>query len=203
MLMSGVWRVKPAPPPPSSTDTVPEKPLATARSGSVSPLNSPTATETGKSPTARSGVWRVKPPPALPTSTETVLVSWLATARSGLPSPLKSPTATDAGPSPTATLAAGPKLTWTSAMAVPARAVGTKSRPASRVEAIRTARRIGRMWPPVTGDLGARMRHRRRIQFDAVQSRHRGQAIAPGARGSGRTGHLLPDHGFRVRPSSA
>src|SRR5512133_4209503 len=36
------------------------------------------------------------------------------------------------------------------------------------------------------------MRHRRRVRCDAVEPRHRGQAIAPRAIGSGRTGHVLP-----------
>ena len=187
MVRSG-WRVKLAPLPPSSTDTVPEHPLATARSGSWSPLKSPTATETGKSPTARSGVWRVKLPPALPSSTETVLASWLRTARSGLPSPLKSPTATEAGPSPVATLAAGPKLSWACAGRC---RPGRWARAAQQGRGDQDGETDRRMWPPVAGDLGAWMRRRRRVPLDAVRSRHRSQAIAPGAIGSGRTGRVL------------
>jgi hypothetical protein len=43
---------------------------------------------------------------------------------------------------------------------------------------------------------------RRRVRFDAVQSRHRSQAIAPGAVGSGRTGDVLPGSGLPCLPPS-
>ncbi len=90
------------PGPPSSTETVSERVLATARSGSESPLNSPTATETGPLPAAKS-VAAPKLPPAPPSSTGTLSELKLATAKSGSESPLKSPTATDWG-SPAAKL---------------------------------------------------------------------------------------------------
>src|SRR5207253_762750 len=81
---------------PSSTETVLDPRLATARSSLPSPLKSPTATENGLVPTARSGRAANVPSP-WPRSTETVPEPSLATARSALPSPLKSPTATDDG----------------------------------------------------------------------------------------------------------
>ena len=72
--------------------------LATARSALPSPLKSPTATETGPSPTANRGPGAgVKPPVPSPRRTETSLLAKFATARSALPSRLKSPTATEDG----------------------------------------------------------------------------------------------------------
>src|SRR5439155_914174 len=50
--VSGAWKVRSSPP--SSTETVSERELATARSGTPSPLKSPTATDEGKRPDAKS-----------------------------------------------------------------------------------------------------------------------------------------------------
>jgi hypothetical protein len=44
------------------------------------------------------------------------------------------------------------------------------------------------------------MRHRCRVRFDAIQPRHHGQAIAPGAIGSGPTGHVLPESRLLCSP---
>ena len=204
---------------PSSTETLPVKMLATARSGSWSPLKSPAATEKGKvkSPVGKL-VAAPKVPPAPPSSTETLSENWLATARSGSLSPSKSPTATETGPSPVPMLVGPLKLTWVGAASASVgpvtrpTALGTRSRAATRLEPIRTARRRDRMWPPGAGGTGAapalsgkRRRvtshaYRHQVPLDAVRSRHHSQAIAPGAIGSGRTGPYRPDQGFRVRP---
>src|SRR5262249_35322544 len=82
-----------------STDTVSSARLAMARSARPSPLKSPTATEPGESPTAKSA--RVNPPSPLFASTVTLLVKLLtshwAVTMSALPSPSKSPIATECG----------------------------------------------------------------------------------------------------------
>ena len=91
-----VGPVKPPPASPSSTETVPSKALATARSGSWSALKLPTATELEKKPVGKL-VGPVKLPAAPPSSTETSLENRLATARSGSLSALKSPVATETG----------------------------------------------------------------------------------------------------------
>ena len=80
--------------------------LATARSNIVSPLKSPTATESGEVPTAKLVAVPNEPVP-LPKSIETLLESKLVTARSKSVSPLKSPTATERGADPTVKLVAG------------------------------------------------------------------------------------------------
>src|SRR3989449_1057233 len=92
-----------------SDETLLERKLATARSGPKSPLNSPTATDTGPLPALKvSAAWNVPSP--LPKRTETVVERKLATARSRSPSPLKSPTSMDAGPSPTRRASDGRKV---------------------------------------------------------------------------------------------
>src|SRR5439155_5939236 len=84
---------------PSTTETVFELPLATARSGLPSPFRSPIATELGPLPVPKS-VFAPKLPSPLPSSAETVLAKLFATAKSGLPSPFTSPIATETAPSP-------------------------------------------------------------------------------------------------------
>jgi MFS family permease len=88
-----VGPVKPPPALPSSTITWPDDSSATARSGSPSWLNSPTATAAMPVPLA-TVVGALKVPSEPPTSTERVPASWSATTKSGSPSWLKSPTAT-------------------------------------------------------------------------------------------------------------
>ncbi len=78
-----------------STETLLEFWLATARSGRMSPLKSPTTTEKGASP-APNHCAPPKVPSPLPKSTTTTSVS-AAKTRSCHPSPLKSPTATEEG----------------------------------------------------------------------------------------------------------
>src|SRR3989440_11987330 len=82
----------------SSTETVLESKLATARSGLPSPLKSPTATETGLAPATKKVGSASRRPSALITGIEVLLEPKIATARSGLPSPLKTPTVTETGP---------------------------------------------------------------------------------------------------------
>ena len=83
--------------------------MATARSGSPSPLKSPTATEVGPLPAAKlRAAWKLPSP--LLKGTETLSEMELVTARSGSPSPLKSPTATEVGRFPTPKLRAAWKL---------------------------------------------------------------------------------------------
>src|SRR5579883_3155857 len=85
----------------SSTDTVPDRKLAMARSGLPSPLRSPTATESGALPVAKvrwaAKLGTVAPVGVIFSNTDTVSVPNppFVAARSGLPSPLKSPTATE------------------------------------------------------------------------------------------------------------
>src|SRR6185312_5600082 len=87
-----------------STDTLNERPLATARSGLPPLLRSATVTEYDLAPVAKScraakeGV--AAPGAVVFRSTDTVDEPSLATARSGLPSPLRSPTDTDSGTVP-------------------------------------------------------------------------------------------------------
>ncbi len=75
--------------------------FAVTRSSLPSPLKSPTATQLGPAPVAKS-VLAVKPPDSSPSRTLTVLASWFAVTRSGAKLPLKSPMATDSGPAPVA-----------------------------------------------------------------------------------------------------
>src|SRR5437870_1055082 len=90
----------------SSTDTVLENSFATARSSLPSPFRSPTVTDTGLAPVAKSclvaklGV--AAPGSVVLSSTDTVSELKFATARSSLPSPFRSPIATDAGAVPVA-----------------------------------------------------------------------------------------------------
>src|SRR2546430_1724923 len=77
-------------------ETLPEEPLATARSCLPSPLKSPTATESGLEPVGKS-IAALKLPSPLPNKIDTVFESELVTARSCLPSLLKSPTAIESG----------------------------------------------------------------------------------------------------------
>src|SRR5688572_14820972 len=84
----------------SSTDTLLEPLLATAKSLAPSPLKSLTVTEYGKFPTPKL-VATPKPPLPLPNSTDTLLEPKLATAKSLTLSPSKSPTATEKGRFPT------------------------------------------------------------------------------------------------------
>src|SRR5829696_3555017 len=130
------------PRPPTSTERLPSKALATARSGSWSALKSPVATELEKKPVAKL-VGPEKLPAAPPSSTETLLEKRLATARSGSLSALKSPVATETGLLPAAKLVGAEKLTgaWDWASTAP----GARNKAASRVEPIRTARRRDRM----------------------------------------------------------
>src|SRR5262245_53354305 len=78
----------------SSTDTSLEPEFATATSGKVSPLKSPTATDTQDVPAAEFGTDRKVPSP-LPSSTLTSLPLTFAVTRSGLASALKSANATE------------------------------------------------------------------------------------------------------------
>src|SRR5262245_3157797 len=82
----------------SSTDTVLEKELATARSGLPSPLTSATATPRGRVAVAKvvgaAKLGAAAPGAVVFSSTDTVLSTLLVTARSGLPSPLTSAAAT-------------------------------------------------------------------------------------------------------------
>ena len=82
--------------------------LVAAKSSLPSPLKSPTVTELGLVPTAKS-VLVPKPPDPFPSSTDTLLLSSFAVAKSSLPSPLKSPTVTDLGLVPTANSVLGLK----------------------------------------------------------------------------------------------
>ena len=72
-------------------------------------MKSPTVTERGIEPTAKS-VAALKLPVPVPSKIETLLELEFAMARSSLPSPLKSPTATELGPEPAAKLVAALKL---------------------------------------------------------------------------------------------
>ena len=92
----------------SSTDTLLESALTTARSEPPSRLKSPTASLSGNNPTGKS-VAVAKPPLPLPSNTDTLLDLAFEIARSELPSRLKSPTATPRGLVPTAKLVALPK----------------------------------------------------------------------------------------------
>src|SRR2546426_491253 len=98
----------------SSTDTVAELPFATARSSLPSPFRSPTVTDRGKAPVAKSclaaklGV--AAPGAVVLSSTDTVLAAKFATARSSLPSTFTSPTVTDAGMLPVAKSCLAAKL---------------------------------------------------------------------------------------------
>src|SRR5437667_419508 len=90
----------------SSTETLVELRLVTARSGRPSPLKSLTVTEKGP-PTTSKGCWAAKEGVAAPaavvlSSTDTMLELKLAVTRSGRPSPLRSPAATVQGPAPVA-----------------------------------------------------------------------------------------------------
>src|SRR5262249_17805346 len=90
----------------SSTDTVLEAALATAKSGRPPPLRSPSATERGSMPVAKV-CWPAKPGVVDPAavgfgSTDTGLEEWLATGGWGRPSRLMSPTATENGALPVA-----------------------------------------------------------------------------------------------------
>src|SRR5207244_929627 len=88
----------------SSTDTVPEIKFMTARSDLPSPFRSPSVTDTGPAPVAKSclaaklGV--AAPGTVVLSSTDTVLEIRFTTARSSLPSPFRSPGVTYTGPSP-------------------------------------------------------------------------------------------------------
>src|SRR5258708_4804469 len=86
--------------------------LAPAKSGTPSPLKSPTATDTGVPPaTELRGASKLTPPVGvLLISTETLLELALATAKSSRPSRLKSPTATEEGGLPAGKLRASWKL---------------------------------------------------------------------------------------------
>src|SRR5439155_1308332 len=96
----------------SSTDTVPEIQFTTARSPLPSPFRSPSVTDVGLAPVAKSclaaklGV--AAPAAVVLSSTDIVLELKFATARSSLPSPFRSPTVTDSGliPVPNSSLAA-------------------------------------------------------------------------------------------------
>ena len=92
---------------PKSIETLLELALATAKSNTVSPLKSPTATENGLIPTPKLVAVPNNEPVPVPKSIETLAEPWLATAKSNIVSPLKSPTATEHGQS-TAKLVAVP-----------------------------------------------------------------------------------------------
>ena len=90
--------VKPPLPLPSLMLTLSERILAVTKSWLLSPLKSPTATETGPELLGRvtcGGVGEVKPPLPLPSLTLTLLEAPPLVTKSSLPSPLKSPTATE------------------------------------------------------------------------------------------------------------
>src|SRR5439155_964851 len=98
----------------SSTDTVPEIQFTTARSPLPSPFRSPSVTENGPAPVAKSclaaklGV--AAPAAVVLSSTDTVLELWFATARSSRPCAVKSPTVTDSGLGPVAKSCLAAKL---------------------------------------------------------------------------------------------
>src|SRR5207253_6138150 len=96
----------------SSTETVFEPALPTARSGRPSPLKSPTATYQDSVPVAKlcgaAKVGVAAPGAVVFSITETVPGKRLGTARSSRPSALKSPEAAEKGESP-ATIVVGPK----------------------------------------------------------------------------------------------
>src|SRR5207237_1266913 len=85
----------------SSTDTVLELEFATARSSPPSPFRSPTVTEHGVVPVAKSCLAAkldvVAPGAVVLSSTDTVAELEFATARSSLPSRSTSPTVTENG----------------------------------------------------------------------------------------------------------
>ena len=88
----------------SSTDTLFELMFATARSSLPSQFRSPTVTDTGVVPAAKSCLaakLEAKAPGVVVLSrTDTVFEPRFATARSSLPSPFRSPTETDRGVGP-------------------------------------------------------------------------------------------------------
>src|SRR5262245_44084726 len=98
----------------SSTDTVLEPLLATARSGRPSPLTSAAATAWGLLPVAKvcgaAKLGAAAPGAVVFSSTDTVAEPKFATARSGVPSPLTSAAATAKGRLPAAKVCGAAKL---------------------------------------------------------------------------------------------
>src|SRR5206468_1744930 len=139
-------------------ETLLELKFATARSGSESPLKSPTATDSGALPTPKL-VAVPKVPSPFPSRIETLLEPLFATARSGSESPLKSPTATELGLRPTGKLVGALKLTGCAEAGAAAASTNTRHRaPTDAGRTLRPGRRRRRNLPgSVAGLIDARL----------------------------------------------
>ena len=119
----------------------------------MSKFRSPTATDWGNVPVAKS-IFGAKPPDPSPVSTDTVFASLLAVIRSARSSTLTSPIATDRGPLPVAKSTCRPKLPRPSPSAT-----DTLSEPSladtrsSRLSPFRSPTATDEETPPIANDL--------------------------------------------------